>query len=187
GLRELPGSWVLYLQRGGVLAMRGLMSEAEKEFDTARRLAPDPAIPYAALGMVWIQSGQTERAVEVLRAELKRPKDYVVPYIFAVVLLLSGVDPAALAAAEAVQALRASCPGPSRARRQAEREGTRRRSGPRAAPGVRTHREGRPRAPPKARGRVMGAAVLWLLLAVPASSLERGIALLQKGDVTSAL
>ena len=58
--------------------------------------------------MVWIQGGQTERAVEVLRAELKRSRDYVVPYIFAVALLRSGVDPAAPAAAEAVQALRAS-------------------------------------------------------------------------------
>ena len=108
GLRQLPGSWVLYLQRGVLLAMKGLMSEAEKEFDAARRLAPDPAIPYAALGMVWIQSGQTEKAVEVLRAELKRRKDHVVPYIFAVALLRSGVDPAAPAAAEAVEALRAS-------------------------------------------------------------------------------
>jgi tetratricopeptide (TPR) repeat protein len=108
GLRQLPGSWVLYLQRGVLLAMKGLMSEAEKEFDAARRLAPDPAVPYAALGMVWIQSGQTEKAVEVLRAELKRRKDHVVPYIFAVALLRSGVDPAAPAAAEAVEALRAS-------------------------------------------------------------------------------
>src|SRR3989454_11795328 len=83
GLRQRPGSWVLYLQRGVLLAMKGLMSEAEKEFDAARRLAPDPAIPYAALGMVWIQSGQTEKAVAVLRAALKRRKDHVVPYIFA--------------------------------------------------------------------------------------------------------
>jgi DNA-binding SARP family transcriptional activator len=58
--------------------------------------------------MVWIQSGRTERAVEVLRAERKQRKDHVVPYIFAVALLRSGVDPAAPAAAEAVQALRAS-------------------------------------------------------------------------------
>jgi tetratricopeptide (TPR) repeat protein len=108
GLRHLPDSWRLYLQRGVLLAMKGLMSDAEKEFETARRLAPDPAVPYAALGMVWMQSGQTDKAVEVLRAERKRRPDHVVPYIFAVALLRSGVDPTAPAAAEAVAALRDS-------------------------------------------------------------------------------
>jgi tetratricopeptide (TPR) repeat protein len=108
GLRQLPESWMLRLQRGVLLAMKGTMSEAEAEFDTARRLAPDRAVPYAALGMAWIQSGQTEKAVEVLRAELPRRRDHVVPYIFAVALLRSGVEPASPAAAEAVDALRAS-------------------------------------------------------------------------------
>jgi tetratricopeptide (TPR) repeat protein len=108
GLRQLPGSWVLYLQRGVLLAMKGLMSEAEKEFESARRFAPDQAVPYAALGMAWIQTGQTEKAVEVLRAELPRRKDHVIPYIFAVALLRSGVEPASPAAAEAVEALGAS-------------------------------------------------------------------------------
>jgi len=108
GLGELPQSWVLRLQRGVLLAMKGLMTDAEKEFETARRLAPVQAVPYAALGMVWIQGGQTEKAVEVLRAELPRRKDHVVPYIFAVALLRSGVEAASPAAAEAVAALRAS-------------------------------------------------------------------------------
>jgi tetratricopeptide (TPR) repeat protein len=108
GLGELPDSWVLRLQRGVLLAMKGLMTDAEKEFETARRLAPAQAVPYAALGMVWIQGGQTEKAVEVLRAELPRRKDHVVPYIFAVALLRSGVEAVSPAAAEAVSALRAS-------------------------------------------------------------------------------
>jgi tetratricopeptide (TPR) repeat protein len=108
GLRQLPGSWTLYLQRGALLAMKGLMGEAEKEFETARRLAPEQPVPYAALGMAWIQSGQIDKAVEVLRAELPRRKDHVVPYIFAMALLRSGMDPAAPAGAEAVAALQAS-------------------------------------------------------------------------------
>jgi tetratricopeptide (TPR) repeat protein len=108
GLRQLPDSWRLYLERGVLLAMKGLMAEAEKEFESARRLAPAQAVPYAALGMVWIQGGQVDKAVEVLRAELKRRKDHVVPYIFAVALLRSGVEPSSPAAAEAVEALRAS-------------------------------------------------------------------------------
>jgi len=108
GLRQLPNSWVLYLQRGVLLAMKGLMSEAEKEFDSARRLAPDQAVPYAALGMAWIQSSQTEKAVAVLRGELTRRKDHVVPYIFAVAVVRSGAEPTSPAATEAVEALRAS-------------------------------------------------------------------------------
>jgi tetratricopeptide (TPR) repeat protein len=108
GLRQLPDSWVLRLQRGVLLAMKGLMGEAEKEFDTARRLAPDQPVPYAALGMAWIQSGQTEKAVEALRGELTRRKDHVVPYIFAVAVVRSGAEPTSPAATEAVAALRAS-------------------------------------------------------------------------------
>lgn len=108
GLRQLPDSWMLHVQRGVLLAMKSAMGEAEKEFETARRLAPDQAIPYAALAMAWMQSGQTEKAVEVLRAELGRRQDHVVPYIFAVALLRSGVDPISAAAAEGVEALRAS-------------------------------------------------------------------------------
>ena len=99
---------MLYLQRGVLLAMKARMSEAEKEFETARRLAPEQAVPYAALGMAWMQSGQTDKAVEVLRAERTRSKDHIVPYIFSVALLRSGVDPASPAATEAVEALRAS-------------------------------------------------------------------------------
>src|SRR5205085_5377432 len=101
GLGWLPWSWPLRLQRGVLLAMKGQTSEAEKEFEEARRLAPDQPVPYAALGMAWIQGGQTDKAVEVLRAELPRRKDHVVPYIFAVALLRSGVDAASPAAAEA--------------------------------------------------------------------------------------
>jgi tetratricopeptide (TPR) repeat protein len=108
GLGQLPRSWTLRLQRGVLLAMKGQTAEAEKEFETARRLAPDQPVPYAALGMAWIQSGQTDKAVEELRAELPRRKDHVVPYIFAVALLRSGVDAASPAGTEAADALRRS-------------------------------------------------------------------------------
>jgi tetratricopeptide (TPR) repeat protein len=108
GLRQLPDSWKLYLQRGVLLAMKARLAEAEKEFETARTLAPGEPVPYAALGMVWMQSGQAEKAVEVLRAERPRSRDHVVPYIFAVALLRSGADAAAPEGTEALEALRAS-------------------------------------------------------------------------------
>ena len=108
GLGRLPSSAILHLQRGVLLAMKGALEDAEKEFETARRLDPAQSVSYAALAMVWMQSGQTEKAVEVLRAEMPRSRDHVVPYMFAVALLRSGVEAAAPGGDEAVSALRAS-------------------------------------------------------------------------------
>jgi tetratricopeptide (TPR) repeat protein len=108
GLRNRPESWMLHVLRGVLLAMKARMGEAEAAFDEARRLAPGEPVPYAALGMAWMQTGQTEKAVEVLRAERARVKDHVVPYILAVALLRSGVEAQSPAALEAVEALRAS-------------------------------------------------------------------------------
>jgi tetratricopeptide (TPR) repeat protein len=108
GLSRRPDSWMLHVLRGVLLAMKARLNEAEAEFDWARRLAPDQPVPYAALGMAWMQNGLTDKAVEVLRAERSRSREHVVPYIFAVALLRSGVDPASPAAEEAIDALRAS-------------------------------------------------------------------------------
>jgi tetratricopeptide (TPR) repeat protein len=108
GLGQIPDSWKLYMQRGVLLAMKARLAEAEKEFETARKIAPDEAVPYAALGMIWMQSGQTARAVEVLRAERPRAHDHVVPYIFAVALLRSGAEATTREGTEALEALRAS-------------------------------------------------------------------------------
>jgi tetratricopeptide (TPR) repeat protein len=59
--------------------------------------------------MVWMQTGRAAKAVETLRAEARtRANDYVVPYMFAVALVRSGVDPASPEAVEAVDALRAA-------------------------------------------------------------------------------
>lgn len=109
GLHYRPSSSMLYLQRGVLLAMKAQLSQAEKEFETARILAPNLPAPYAALAMIWMQTGQTAKAVERLRAEARtRKTDHVIPYTFAVALVRSGIDPAGPEAAEAVEALRAS-------------------------------------------------------------------------------
>jgi len=56
-----------------------------------------------------MQTGQTQKAVDVLRTEAQRRKsDHVVPYIFAVALMRSGLDPTSPEAAEALGALRTS-------------------------------------------------------------------------------
>ena len=108
GLHYRPSSPLLHLQRGVLLAMKAQLGDAEKAFEQARRLAPDRPAPHAALAMVWMQTGHTDQAVEMLRKEARRRKDHIVPYTFAVALVRSGVDPASPAADEAIGALRAS-------------------------------------------------------------------------------
>jgi tetratricopeptide (TPR) repeat protein len=108
GLGQRPNSALLHLQRGVMVAMRAELGQAETEFDTARRLAPEMPAPYAGLAMIWMQTGQTAKAVEILRGEAQRRRDHVVPYMFAVALMRSGLDPAGPESKEAVDALHAS-------------------------------------------------------------------------------
>ena len=109
GLQQRPDSWVLQLQRGVLWAMKAQLVPAEEAFEAARRMAPDRSAPYAALAMVWMQTGRTPKAVETLRAESRRrTRDHVVPYMFAVALMRSGADPVGAEATEAVAALKAS-------------------------------------------------------------------------------
>ena len=108
GLARRPDSPLLHLQRGVLMALQAQLGPAETEFAAARRLAPDLPAPYAALAMIWMQTGRTGEAVDVLRQAAARQSDHIVPYIFAVALVRSGIDPAAPEAAEAVDALQTS-------------------------------------------------------------------------------
>jgi tetratricopeptide (TPR) repeat protein len=108
GLGHRPDSALLHLQRGVLMAMQAQLGPAETEFDAARRLAPDVPAPYAGLAMIWMQTGQTAKAVDVLRDAAARQRNHIVPYMFAVALVRSGIDPAANEAAEAIDALQTS-------------------------------------------------------------------------------
>jgi len=109
GIHYIPNSYRLYIQRGVTFVMRGALDAAEQDFETAGKLAPDKSLPYFALGWVWVQSGQTEKAVKVLREKSKLPGiDFLVPYILAVALIHSGAEPGTPAADEAVQAFESS-------------------------------------------------------------------------------
>ena len=109
GLGHRPDSLALRLQRGVMLAMKSQLAQAEAEFDRAREMAPQAAAPYVALAMAWMQTGRTEKAVEVLRERGRAgDKSAVVPYMLAVAILRSGADPAGPAGAEAVAALESS-------------------------------------------------------------------------------
>jgi Flp pilus assembly protein TadD len=108
GIHYIPDSYRLYIQRGVTLVMKGSVEDAEKDFQTASQIAPDKSLPYFALGEVWMQSGNTDKAVSVLRERNKRGGDFLIPYIFGVALIRAGAEPGTPAADEAVSALRSS-------------------------------------------------------------------------------
>jgi len=93
GLKHLPDSYRLHLQRGQILAQKGFSDESEKELETASRLSPTAAAPYVSLGFAWIQRGETAKAVEVLRARVKgNPDDFVLAYMLGIALNRSGAE-----------------------------------------------------------------------------------------------
>jgi Flp pilus assembly protein TadD len=116
GLKHLPDSYRLHLQRGQILAQKGLSEESERELETASRLAPSESAPYVALGFAWIQRGETVKAVEVLRARVKaNPNDFVLSYMLGIALNRSGAETDAEAKAAFEASVRLN-PGFSRAR-----------------------------------------------------------------------
>ena len=93
GLRYLPDSYRLHLERGQILAQKGFSQESERDLVIASRLAPSEPAPYVALAFAWIQRGEAVRAVEVLRARVKRnPDDFVLSYMLGLALNRSGAE-----------------------------------------------------------------------------------------------
>jgi tetratricopeptide (TPR) repeat protein len=109
GLGQRPDSARLHLQRGALLAMKGLLDQAEKAFAAASRLSPEGSVPQIALAMAWMQNGQNPRAVELLRERARlAQRDYQVLYILGLALMRSGAEPGDPAEAEAAAALEAA-------------------------------------------------------------------------------
>ena len=109
GLKYRPQSFPLHVQRGVLLAMKGLMEQAEPEFDRARQLAPESAVPYVALAMAWMQTGQTPRAVDMLRERARGTgATAAIHHMLGVALMRSGIDPEGDAAIESIDAFEAA-------------------------------------------------------------------------------
>jgi tetratricopeptide (TPR) repeat protein len=105
GLRTLPDSLGLHLQRAVLLAEQGSLPAAEAAFEAARRLAPESAAPLVGLAMTWMQAGQTERAVEALRgAAAADAEAAMLPYVFGLALVRSGVEASGPGGVEAMAA-----------------------------------------------------------------------------------
>src|SRR6266567_4482767 len=109
GLAHLPNSERLYLQRGVMRAMKGEFREAEQDFATASKLAPQDVLPSVSLGLISMQMGHLDKAVSGLRQAVLRHRDsYLGQYWLAKVLLQSGAAPGTKEGEEALAALRAS-------------------------------------------------------------------------------
>ena len=109
GLSHLPNSERLYLQRGVMRAMKGQFPDAEKDFAKASELAPNEVLPDISLGLLAMQTGRLEKAVEILRRGATRhPDNYLAQYWFAQVLLHSGAPPRTRDGDEVLAALRTS-------------------------------------------------------------------------------
>ena len=109
GLKYKPESGRLHVYRGVLLVMKGLVDEAEREFETARRLGPGGPAPDVALAMAWMQSGNAGRAVDLLRERTKAgAREAVVPYMLGIALMRTGIDAAAPEGAEAIAAFEAA-------------------------------------------------------------------------------
>jgi tetratricopeptide (TPR) repeat protein len=105
GLKHLPDSYRLHLQRGQILAQKGFSQESERDLEIASRLSPSESAPYVALGFAWIQREETVKAVGVLRARVKaNPNDFVLSYMLGIALNRSGAE----TDAEAKEAFEAS-------------------------------------------------------------------------------
>lgn len=93
GLKHLPDSYRLHMHRGLLMAHQGLTQESKNEFELAGRLSPSQSLPYVALGLAWMQSGETAKAVEVLRARVKeKPSDFMLRYILGIALSRSDAE-----------------------------------------------------------------------------------------------
>lgn len=109
GLKNLPQSERLYVQRGVMRAMKGQFEDAEKDFTRASELAPGEVLPDVALGLIAMQMGQLDKSVQELRrATARHPENYYAQYWFSNALERSGAAPDSKEGDEMLTALEAS-------------------------------------------------------------------------------
>src|SRR5579859_725665 len=109
GISNLPASGHLYLQRGVMRAMKGQFDEAEKDFTRASELDPSEVLPDVALGLVAMQVGNLDGAVQSLRRAVARhPDNYLAQYWFSKALEHAVAAPGTKEGAEVLSALQES-------------------------------------------------------------------------------
>lgn len=106
GLKAIPGSYRIRLQRGVVMAMQGRFEDAEHECELATQSAPQASLPYAALALVRMQMNKLPEAIQVLRNRRRlNPNDYLADWFLAETISRQGAEPGTPQEKEAVRAL----------------------------------------------------------------------------------
>jgi tetratricopeptide (TPR) repeat protein len=109
GIRNIPGSFRLYLQRGAIRAGKTELTEAQKDFVSAQTLAPGEPLPYVALAITWMLQGQIPKAVALLRERAKlTPKDFLTHYMLGIALVRSAPEAGSQDEIEALRAFETS-------------------------------------------------------------------------------
>ena len=93
GLRNIPNSYRLIMQRGAVRAFHGQITPALEDFEAAAKLEPKRDLPYFGMCMALMQKDQTPQAVEIARQRLAiSPDDYLLLYALGEILSRSGAS-----------------------------------------------------------------------------------------------
>jgi len=109
GLKNIPNSYRLRLQRGAVLAFQGQLTRALEDFELAAKLEPSKDLPYYGMVMALMQTDKAARAREILRERLQRkPDDYLLLYALGEMQDRVGASPGTPEEEEAVKALERS-------------------------------------------------------------------------------
>lgn len=105
GLKSIPDSERLYLHRGVLDAMRANLSQAEADFEFAAQLAPQAALPRAALGLTWMAMGDIPKATRTLReCDKSNHSDFAISFLLGEALIRQGAGAGSAAETEAITA-----------------------------------------------------------------------------------
>lgn len=104
-----PASSRLIFERGILEAMQDHFDAAEKDFQSSAELAPQTDSGYVALGITYIEQGNTAQAIQVLRKRIaEHPRDANLFYLLGEALIRSGAAPGDPSFAEAQSMLEKS-------------------------------------------------------------------------------
>jgi tetratricopeptide (TPR) repeat protein len=93
GLKSIPDSVRIYLHKGVMEAMRANLVKAETDFQFAADLAPDAALPKAALSLTWMAMGEVQKAIQTLREFDKANRtDFAIAYLLGQSLMRQGAS-----------------------------------------------------------------------------------------------
>jgi tetratricopeptide (TPR) repeat protein len=104
-----PISGRLVFMRGLIHATQGDFELAEADFKLSEKLSPDKNLGAIGLGASYLQGGQEQQAIQVLRARLaEKPGDPSLLYLLGESLIRAGAEPGTPAYAEAQNSLEKS-------------------------------------------------------------------------------